>query len=79
MDTMEAEIDAALEKIVELTWDNKRKGFAIAHLSEERVKRLRGVPDELFEATLEALLPQGIAVWSVCSIQGLSVWACDKR
>ena len=62
MATIEAETKAAQEKIVKLTWETKRKGIALAHLSEENVKRLRGVPDELFEATLEAVLPQGIAV-----------------
>ena len=73
------EATAAQEKIVKLTWDTKRKGIALANLSAENVKRLRGVPDELFEATLDALLPKGVALRIVCRVHGLCGWAIDKR
>ncbi|CAL8463234.1 g2768 [Coccomyxa elongata] len=56
---MEAETEAAREKIIKSTWENKRKGIALAYLSDEHVKRLRSVPDELYEATLGAISPQG--------------------
>lgn len=50
-------------RILGLHWDTEKKAKAIAMLSEDDVQKLCLCQDaETFEATLEALLPQGILV-----------------
>ncbi len=57
---MEAETEATRAKIMTLEWDRKRKANALACLSEEDVKRLRGLDDDMFEATLEDVVSRGM-------------------
>ena len=53
------EFEVAKQRILDLHWERKKKALAISVLSDEAVRKLRGLDDEMFEDTLEALLPTG--------------------
>lgn len=57
MPTIEAQVR---ERIVNLTWDDQKKGAALAQLPKDRVRILHGLPAGLFETTLEAHILQGM-------------------
>lgn len=61
---MNSDLKEVRAKILTLQWDAEKKGKASAYLSHDAVNKLHGLDDvDVFEATLETLLAQGIAVF----------------